>query len=144
MAKAGEPYYRADLALVHHLGFGFHADDCAPGILELLAPVRERDGLVVELGCGSGLLTRFLVDAGHRVVATDASPAMLDLARAYATGAQEIRELVLPDDSIPQADAIVSIGHVLSYLPDPGGDRPGPGRDRGGVAAGWPARDRPV
>ena len=62
---------------------------------ELLAPVRERDGLVVELGCGSGLLTRFLVDAGHRVVATDASPAMLDLARAYATGAREIRELVL-------------------------------------------------
>jgi hypothetical protein len=44
---------------------------------------------------------------------------MLDLARAYATGAQEIRELVLLDDSIPQADAIVSIGHVLSYLPDP-------------------------
>lgn len=92
MAKAGEPYYRADLALVHHLGFGFHADDCAPGVLELLAPVRERDGLVVELGCGSGLLTRYLVDAGHRVIATDASPAMLDLARAYATGAQEIRE----------------------------------------------------
>jgi len=42
MVKAGEPYYRADLALVHHLGFGFHADDCAPGILELLGPVRER------------------------------------------------------------------------------------------------------
>jgi trans-aconitate methyltransferase len=80
MAKPGEPYYRADLALVHHLGFGFHADDCAPGVLELLAPVRERDGLVVELGCGSGLLTRYLVDAGHRVIATDASPAMLDLA----------------------------------------------------------------
>lgn len=36
MADAHEPYYRADLALVHHLGFGFHADDCAPGILELL------------------------------------------------------------------------------------------------------------
>jgi SAM-dependent methyltransferase len=84
----------------------------------LLGPVRERDGLVVELGCGRGLLTRFLVDAGHRVIATDASPAMLDLARGYATGAREIRELVLPDDPIPQADAIVSIGHVLSYLPD--------------------------
>jgi hypothetical protein len=40
------PYYRRDLALVHHLGFGFHADDCAPGILELLQPVRDRDGLV--------------------------------------------------------------------------------------------------
>lgn len=113
-----EPYYRTDLALVHHLGFGFHADDCAPGMLELLRPVRERDGLVVELGCGSGLLTRYLVDAGHHVIATDASPAMLDLARGYATGAREIRELVLPDDPIPAADAIVSIGHVLSYLPD--------------------------
>jgi hypothetical protein len=43
---------------------------------------------------------------------------MLKLAREYAAGAEEIRELVLPDDQIPQADAIVSIGHVLSYLPD--------------------------
>jgi SAM-dependent methyltransferase len=118
MAEPGTPYYRRDLALVHHLGFGFHADDCAPGILELLRSVRERDGLVVELGCGSGLLTRHLVDAGHRVIATDASAAMLDLAGDYAVGAEDIRKLVLPDDPIPEADAIVSVGHVLSYLPD--------------------------
>jgi SAM-dependent methyltransferase len=117
VAEPDIPYYRRDLALVHHLGFGFHADDCAPGILDLLRPVRERDGLVVELGCGSGLLTRYLVDAGHRVIATDASPAMLELARTYAGEAREIRELVLPDDPIPEADAVVSIGHVLSYLP---------------------------
>jgi 2-polyprenyl-3-methyl-5-hydroxy-6-metoxy-1,4-benzoquinol methylase len=83
MSREG-PYYRGDLAMVHHLGFGFHADGCAPGILELLGPVRERNGLVVELGCGSGLLTQYLVDAGHRVIATDASPAMLDIARTYA------------------------------------------------------------
>jgi SAM-dependent methyltransferase len=113
-------YYRADLALIHHLGFGFHADDCAPGILGLLVPVRDANGLVVELGCGSGLLTKYLVDAGHRVLATDASPAMLDIARAYAPGVAEIRQVVLPDDPIPEADAIVSIGHVLSYLPDEG------------------------
>src|SRR5919197_2417803 len=112
-----EPYYRDDLALVHHLGFGFHADECAPGIVSLLEPVRERDGLVVELGCGSGRLTRYLVDAGHRVIATDASPAMLEIARGYVGDALEIRRLVLPDDPIPPADAIVSIGHVLSYLP---------------------------
>jgi SAM-dependent methyltransferase len=113
-----DPYYREDLARVHHLGFGFHADRCAPGILQLLEPVRARDGLVVELGCGSGLLTRFLLDAGHRVIATDASPAMLELAREVAGDAQEISRLVLPDDPIPECDAIVSIGHVLSYLPD--------------------------
>jgi SAM-dependent methyltransferase len=110
-------YYRQDLALVHHLGFGFHADLCAPGMLRLLEPVRVRGGVVVELGCGSGLLTRHLVDAGHRVIATDASAAMLDLAREHVPEA-EIVPLSLPHDPIPDADAIVSIGHVLSYLPD--------------------------
>ncbi|HYX84419.1 MAG TPA: class I SAM-dependent methyltransferase [Gaiellales bacterium] len=117
MGPGGTPYYRRDLARAHHLGFGFHADACAPGILELLAPIRERDGLVLELGCGSGLLTRYLVEAGHRVIATDASPAMLDLARD-AAGAAEIRRLTLPDDPLPAADAIVSVGHVLNYLAD--------------------------
>jgi SAM-dependent methyltransferase len=113
-----EPYYRPDLARVHHLGYGFHADACAPGILALLEPIREREGLVLELGCGSGLLTRHLIEAGHRVVATDASPAMLELAREVAVGAEAIRRLVLPDDPLPDCDAIVSVGHVLSYLPD--------------------------
>lgn len=112
------PYYRRDLALIHHLGFAFHAGNCAPGILELLEPIRARDGLVVELGCGSGLLTKHLVDAGHQVIATDASPAMLDLARDHAIGTHEVRRLTLPDDPIPRADAIVSVGHALNYLPD--------------------------
>jgi SAM-dependent methyltransferase len=83
----------------------------------LLAPVLGRGGLVLELGCGSGLLTRELTSAGHRVVATDASPAMLELARGYVPQA-DIRQLALPADSLPQADAVVSVGHVLSYLPD--------------------------
>jgi SAM-dependent methyltransferase len=112
------PYYRRDLALVHHLGFGFHADMVAPGILKLLEPIRGRKGLVVELGCGSGLLTRHLVEAGHRVIATDASPAMLELAAGTAPGAEQFARLVLPDDVIPRCDAVVAVGHPFSYLPD--------------------------
>jgi SAM-dependent methyltransferase len=112
------PYYRPDLALVHHRGFGFHADACAPGILLHLAPVRERDGLVVEVGCGSGLLTAHLVHAGHRVIATDASPAMLALTRENVPGVLDVARVTLPDDAIPPADAIVSTGHAVSYLPD--------------------------
>jgi SAM-dependent methyltransferase len=118
MPPASDPYYRGDLALVHHKGFSFHAEKCAPGILALLEPVRRRQGLVLEIGCGSGLLTRYLVEAGHRVVATDASPAMLELARDYAPGTEEIRRLTLPDDPVPDADAIVGVGHALNYLPD--------------------------
>jgi len=118
MDEFEHPYYRHDLALVHHRGYGFHADACARGIAALLARVRERDGLVVELGCGSGLLTRHLLDAGHRVLATDASLAMLELAREQAPDAEDVRQVALPDDPIPPADAIVGVGHALSYLPD--------------------------
>jgi len=125
---------------VHHKGFGFHADDCAPGILGLLSSAREHNGLVVELGCGSGLLTRHLLDGGHRVIATDASPAMLDLARDVASDAEEIRRLTLPDDPIPEADAIVSVGHALSTCPRP---RRSTGRleQRREVGAGRDLRD---
>jgi SAM-dependent methyltransferase len=113
-----ERYYRDDLAYVHDRGFGFHAANCAPGLLSLLEPVRRRQGLVLEIGCGSGLLTRLLVRGGHRVIATDASPAMLDLARVAAPEAEQVNTLVLPDDPVPTADAIIGVGHALNYLPD--------------------------
>jgi len=109
-------YYQHDLALIHARGFGEYADHCAPGLLDLLAPVR--DGLVLELGCGAGAMTRHLLAAGHRVIATDASAAMVELARAALGADVDVRQLVLPDDPLPAADAIVSVGHMISYLPD--------------------------
>ena len=114
-----DPYYHRDLAVVHHRGFGFHATACAPGVLARLAPVLAADGLVLEIGCGTGLLTRALIDAGHRVIATDASPAMLDVARGHlGSHAPELRQLALPDDPLPRVDAIVGVGHAINYLPD--------------------------
>jgi SAM-dependent methyltransferase len=109
-------YYEHDLALVHARGFGQYADRCAPGVLDLLAPVRG--GLVLEVGCGAGALTRHLLAAGHRVIATDASAAMVSLAREALGPQVDLRQLALPDDPLPAADAIVSVGHVISYLPD--------------------------
>jgi hypothetical protein len=32
--------------------------------------------------------------------------------------AEDIRMLVLPGDPLPPADAVVSVGRVLNYLPD--------------------------
>jgi SAM-dependent methyltransferase len=107
-------YYQQDLALVHDLGYGHHGDRCAPGILALLPP----DALVLELGCGAGALTRHLLAAGHQVIATDASEAMLERARAALGEAADLRRLSLPDDPLPAADAIVSVGHAISYLAD--------------------------
>lgn len=101
--------YGRDLSTVHHLAFGGHADACAPGVLTLLAPLLDRQATVLELGCGSGALTAHLRAAGHRVIATDASPAMVELAG-------DARVLALPDDPLPPAGAVVSVGHVLNYL----------------------------
>ena len=108
--------YQRDLAFIHDQGYGLHADRCAPGILELLSGVG--DGLVLEFGCGSGALTRHLLAAGLRVVATDASPDMLALARERLGPDADLRLLALPGDPLPVADAIVSVGHAISYLLD--------------------------
>lgn len=40
-----------------------------------------RGGVCVEIGCGTGRMTRHLADRFDRVVAVDVSPAMLELAR---------------------------------------------------------------
>ena len=110
-------YYRANLAYIHDRGFSRYPRECAPGVLDLLRPVLRRGGLVHEIGCGSGAVTRHLVDAGHRVVASDASSAMLDLARQALPGT-DLRRIALPDDPLPEADAVVGVGHALNYLPD--------------------------
>jgi SAM-dependent methyltransferase len=115
---SSDPYYLRDLALVHHRGFAFHAANCAPGILQILAPVRQRHGTVLEFGCGSGLLTKELLAAGHEVLATDASPAMLEVARETLGEAASFQVLTLPDDPVPPADAIVGVGHPINYLAD--------------------------
>ena len=109
-----EPCYRHDVAWVHERGYRFHGERCAPGVLALPEPARG--GLVLEIGCGTGALTRHLVAAGHRVPATDASPAMVELARAALGPSAELAQLILPGDPLPEADAIVSIGHPVSYL----------------------------
>ena len=116
MDDLGE-FYGADVSLVHHRSGAAHAAACAPGIIKRLADIRVRDGLVLELGCGSGPLTAELIAAGHRVIATDASAAMVALARERRDdGAAELYQLILPDDPLPDADAIVAAGHPLNYL----------------------------
>lgn len=51
-----------------------------PATIGLLGEVRGRR--LLELGCGTGLLTQWLVDHGATVVACDVSVAMLEIARS--------------------------------------------------------------
>ena len=49
------PAYRDDLSYIHHVGFGGLAGGAAPGLIGLLREAGIREGLVVDLGCGSSL-----------------------------------------------------------------------------------------
>jgi trans-aconitate methyltransferase len=51
----------------------------AAGLVEILAP--KAGDRILDLGCGTGALTRRIADAGAAVVGIDASPAMIEQAR---------------------------------------------------------------
>lgn len=116
-----EPYYQPDLAWVHHTGYSQHVASTQAGIIRLLRQHGVRPGdCVLDIGCGSGLLARTLLAEGFAVSGVDASPAMIELAQAYAPGG-EFAVARLPIGSgrgaaLPAADAVVSTGHVLNYL----------------------------
>ena len=114
--------YQPDLAWVHHAGYSQHATRTAAGIIgRLRAAGLPRGARVLDVGCGSGELARSLVAAGFSVCGVDASPAMIELARRHVPDAR-FEVLALPTgapEALPQADAVVSTGHVLNYLPSP-------------------------
>lgn len=119
-----DEYYKEDLAYIHDVGFGDYALDSAPGILEILARNGIRDGLVVDLGCGSGLWAQELTKAGYRVLGIDISESMIDTARRRVPDA-EFRVGSLFEADIPPCQAVTSVGEVLGYLFDPENDHQG-------------------
>jgi len=106
--------YGRDLASIHDAGFGGFARAAAPGVLAILGARRRR---VVELGCGSGVLTAALARAGRDVLGIDSSAAMLALARKRAPRARFVRASFV-DAAIPPCDAVVAVGEVFNYLVD--------------------------
>ena len=107
-------FYGCDLAHVHDDGFGSFAREAAPGVLRLLARAGVRDGLVVDLGCGSGIWAEILLGAGYDVLGIDASADLLRIARARAPGARFVHGS-LDDVRLPRCAAVTALGEVLSY-----------------------------
>jgi SAM-dependent methyltransferase len=114
--------YGDDLAYIHDGGFGHVAHDAARELLARLArgvpgQDRVRDGLVVDLGCGSGILAAELTAAGYQVLGFDQSEAMLTLARRRAPRG-EFRCESFVTAAIPRCRAVTAVGEVLNYLFD--------------------------
>ncbi len=110
-------YYDEDLAYVHHTGFGGFARGVAPAIIEWLKKSFSENKLVVDLGCGSGILARELLQANYPVLGIDISPAMLDIAHKEAPDARFVCESVFKTD-IPNCYAVLAAGECLNYLFD--------------------------
>ena len=49
-------------------------------LTELLKEYGATDGLVLELGCGTGNMTRLLADKGYDMIGVDNAPDMLEIA----------------------------------------------------------------
>lgn len=110
-------YYDEDLAYIHDVGFGGFALGIAPSIIEWLNENVAENKLVVDLGCGSGLLAKELLSANYSVLGIDISPAMIDLAREKAAGASFQIDSVFKVE-IPTCYAVVAVGECLNYLFD--------------------------
>ena len=117
-------FYERDLAYVHDDGFGGPARSWAPVVLSLLKSQRTGNNLVVDLGCGSGILAEKLSRAGYEVEGIDSSAAFLMLARKRAPKAR-FRNESLFRVSIPSCAMVVSTGECLNYLFDPRSNQSG-------------------
>jgi len=111
-------WYREDVAYIHDVGHADFALRAAPAILGALWENGIVDGLVVDLGCGSGIWAGELLRAGHRVLGIDISEDMIEIARQKAPEA-ELRVGSLFAAEIPPCDAVTAVSEVLNYLFDP-------------------------
>jgi SAM-dependent methyltransferase len=110
--------YRDDLAYIHDAGFGGRARAAGPVLVEALRRAGFAGGLVVDLGCGSGIVSRAVADAGYDVQGIDISPAMIALARERVPGGT-FRVASVISTEIPPCIAVAAVGEVFNYLFDP-------------------------
>ncbi|WP_370933184.1 class I SAM-dependent methyltransferase [Amycolatopsis sp. cg13] len=83
-----------------------------PHLTKILDTIRP--GRALDAACGTGRLTRLLVERGHHVVAVDGSAEMLSHAKADSTLVADLHELPVDDGS----QDLVLCGLALSHVPD--------------------------
>ena len=110
-------HYKEDLAYIHDVGFSDYCLKSAPGILEILQKNNINTGLVVDLGCGSGLWVQQLVKFGYQAIGIDISDSFIDIARHRVPEAEFCLNSLF-NAEIPPCNAVTSIGECLNYLFD--------------------------
>lgn len=110
-------FYKQDLAYIHDIGFSDYSVKSAPGILKILQQSNIDTGLIVELGCGSGLLAQELIKANYQFLGVDISEALINIARQRLPNV-DFRVDSLFKVDIPRCQAVISVGECFNYLSD--------------------------
>ena len=79
---------------------------------DILAEDGIDDGLLLDLGCGTGTLTRLMADYGYDMTGVDISPDMLTVAREYSENGMYTEE----GEEKPDADTQTDDTHNILYL----------------------------
>lgn len=100
------------------------AEDCDGNLLPALAALMPVTGRVVEVGAGTGRVTRLLARAGATVVATEPSAAMLALGRQRLAEHANVSWHLAPARALPADDAWADagiagwvFGHFREWMP---------------------------
>jgi SAM-dependent methyltransferase len=109
--------YGDDLVYIHDTGHGDLARAAAQMVVAILRRGGRERGRVVDLGCGTGIYARALLDAGYEVTGFDLSAPMIETARRRAPEA-DLRVASFLDADVPGCVAVTAIGECFSYLFD--------------------------
>jgi SAM-dependent methyltransferase len=112
-----EEAYQDDLAYIHDAGFGGSARNAAALLLEELRRGGWNRGLVIDLGCGSGILSEQLAAGGFDVLGIDISAALVGLARQRVPNGRFRVESLLTAE-LPRCVAVAAVGECFNYLFD--------------------------
>lgn len=84
--------------------------------LELAAQLRART--IIDIGCGTGLLSCELARQGHNIIGVEPSPAMLDIARQRDYGTAKVRWVEGYATALGEegSDLAILTGHVAQFF----------------------------
>jgi SAM-dependent methyltransferase len=93
-----------------------YAPNAQPGFYSRLA-AEVRAASIVDLGCGTGLITCELAGQGYRLTGVDPAPAMVEIARHRRYG-DRVRWAVGDASRLgtPDADLAIMTGHVAQFF----------------------------
>ncbi len=117
MAKLNEQGYKGDLAYIHDVGYGGHAREAGAWLLKSFRAAGLTDGLVVDLGCGSGIWAEALAKAGYDVLGYDLSPAMIAIAKRRVPTGRFVAQSFISAD-FPLCVTVTAMGEIFNYLFD--------------------------